>query len=43
LGVGLHAYGDSESSTAMWLLGFVASQAVLIGVGCLAPKPRLAG
>lgn len=42
LGVGLHAYGDSESSTAMWLLGFVASQALVIAVGCISPKPRLA-
>lgn len=41
LGVGLHAYGDSESSTAMWLLGFVASQMVVIALGCVAPKPRL--
>lgn len=42
LGVGLHAYGDSESSTAMWLLGFVASQLVVVALGCVAPKPRLA-
>lgn len=40
LGVGLHAYGDSESSTATWLLGFVASQAIVIAVGCIAPNPR---
>ncbi|CAN0365556.1 unnamed protein product, partial [Ectocarpus sp. 4 AP-2014] len=40
LGVGLHAYGDSESSTATWLLGFVVSQALVIVVGCIAPNPR---
>lgn len=39
LGVGLHAYGDSESSTAAWLLGFVASQ-LLVMLLALAPSPR---
>jgi hypothetical protein len=33
LGVGLHAYGASESSTAMWLLVFAVSQAVVIALG----------
>jgi ABC-type transport system involved in cytochrome c biogenesis permease subunit len=33
LGVGLHSYGASESSTAMWLLTFAASQLVLIALG----------
>jgi ABC-type transport system involved in cytochrome c biogenesis permease subunit len=37
LGVGLHAYGASERNTAMWLLAFVASQIVLIGLG-MAPR-----
>jgi ABC-type transport system involved in cytochrome c biogenesis permease subunit len=36
-GVGLHAYGASESSTAMWLLTFAASQLALIGMG-LTPR-----
>jgi ABC-type transport system involved in cytochrome c biogenesis permease subunit len=36
-GVGLHAYGASESSTAMWLLGFGLSQLAIIALG-LAPK-----
>ncbi|MEX0611086.1 MAG: cytochrome c biogenesis protein CcsA, partial [Pirellulales bacterium] len=35
LGVGLHSYGASESSTAMWLLTFAASQLVLIGLGLM--------
>jgi ABC-type transport system involved in cytochrome c biogenesis permease subunit len=35
LGVGLHAYGASETSTALWLLGFVISQIVVIAVGLL--------
>jgi len=35
LGVGLHAYGASESSTAMWLLTFGTSQLVLIGLGLM--------
>ena len=35
LGVGLHAYGGSERNTAMWLLVFVASQLVLIGLGMM--------
>jgi ABC-type transport system involved in cytochrome c biogenesis permease subunit len=34
-GVGLHAYGASESSTAMWLLVFAVSQLVLIGLAML--------
>jgi len=33
LGVGLHSYGASESSTAMWLLTFTVSQLVLIALG----------
>jgi ABC-type transport system involved in cytochrome c biogenesis permease subunit len=37
LGVGLHAYGASESSTAMWLLVFAASQLAIIALG-LMPK-----
>jgi len=35
LGVGLHAYGASESSTALWLLTFVATQLVLIALGMM--------
>jgi hypothetical protein len=35
LGVGLHAYGESESSTAMWLLVFAASQLAIIAIGAL--------
>jgi ABC-type transport system involved in cytochrome c biogenesis permease subunit len=35
LGVGLHAYGANDSKTAMWLLTFVVSQAVLIALGLL--------
>jgi ABC-type transport system involved in cytochrome c biogenesis permease subunit len=35
LGVGLHAYGASESSTAMWLLIFAASQLAIIAVGAI--------
>jgi ABC-type transport system involved in cytochrome c biogenesis permease subunit len=35
LGEGLHAYGASESSTAMWLLVFGASQLALIGLGMM--------
>jgi ABC-type transport system involved in cytochrome c biogenesis permease subunit len=34
-GVGLHAYGASTSSTAMWLLTFAASQLALIGLGLM--------
>jgi ABC-type transport system involved in cytochrome c biogenesis permease subunit len=37
LGVGLHAYGASETATAMWLLTFAVSQLVLIA---LALMPR---
>lgn len=37
LGVGLHSYGASDSSTAMWLLAFAASQALVIGTGLLLP------
>lgn len=37
LGVGLHAYGATDSSTAMWLLAFAASQAVVITLGLLPP------
>jgi ABC-type transport system involved in cytochrome c biogenesis permease subunit len=37
LGEGLHAYGASESSTAMWLLTFAASQFALIVLGMM-PK-----
>ena len=33
LGVGLHAYGANDSSTAMWLLTFAASQVALILLG----------
>jgi len=35
LGVGLHSYGASESSTAMWLLTFAASQFALIALGLM--------
>jgi len=35
LGVGLHAYGASESSTAMWLLAFVATQLAIIALGLM--------
>ncbi|HVT27699.1 MAG TPA: cytochrome c biogenesis protein CcsA [Lacipirellulaceae bacterium] len=35
LGVGLHSYGASESSTAMWLLTFAASQLALVGLGLM--------
>jgi hypothetical protein len=35
LGVGLHAYGASESSTAMWLLTFALSQFLLIALGAM--------
>jgi ABC-type transport system involved in cytochrome c biogenesis permease subunit len=35
LGVGLHSYGASESSTAMWLLAFAVSQLVLIALGMM--------
>ncbi|HEY3392870.1 MAG TPA: hypothetical protein VGK58_09195, partial [Lacipirellulaceae bacterium] len=35
LGEGLHAYGASESSTAMWLLVFGATQLALIGLGMM--------
>jgi ABC-type transport system involved in cytochrome c biogenesis permease subunit len=34
-GVGLHAYGASESSTALWLLTFATSQFALIGLGLM--------
>jgi len=35
LGVGLHSYGASESSTAMWLLTFTATQLAFIGLGLM--------
>jgi ABC-type transport system involved in cytochrome c biogenesis permease subunit len=35
LGVGLHSYGASESSTAMWLLTFAASQIALVALGLM--------
>jgi ABC-type transport system involved in cytochrome c biogenesis permease subunit len=35
LGVGLHAYGASESSTAMWLLTFAATQLAIIALGLM--------
>lgn len=41
LGVGLHAYGDSESNTAVILLGFVVSQLIVIAIGVLAPRSRI--
>lgn len=34
-GVGLHAYGASESSTAMWLLAFGATQLAIIALGLI--------
>ncbi len=33
LGVGLHAYGANDSSTAMWLLMFAISQIAIIALG----------
>jgi ABC-type transport system involved in cytochrome c biogenesis permease subunit len=38
LGVGLHSYGASESSTAMWLLTFAASQVALVALGLMPPQ-----
>ncbi len=38
LGVGLHSYGANDSSTAMWLLTFAASQLALIVLGAM-PRP----
>lgn len=35
LGVGLHSYGASESSTVYWLEWFVFSQLAVVAVGCL--------
>jgi ABC-type transport system involved in cytochrome c biogenesis permease subunit len=35
LGVGLHSYGASESSTAMWLFVFAASQLAIIALGLM--------
>jgi ABC-type transport system involved in cytochrome c biogenesis permease subunit len=35
LGVGLHAYGASESSTAMWLLTFAISQLAIMALGAM--------
>jgi ABC-type transport system involved in cytochrome c biogenesis permease subunit len=35
LGVGLHSYGASESSTAMWLLVFAGSQAAAVALGAM--------
>lgn len=35
LGVGLHAYGGSETSTTTWLLAFAVSQLLLIALGML--------
>ncbi len=35
VGVGLHSYGASESSTAMWLLTFAASQLAIIALGLM--------
>ncbi len=37
-GVGLHAYGASESSTAMWLLVFGATQLAIIGLALIPQK-----
>jgi ABC-type transport system involved in cytochrome c biogenesis permease subunit len=34
-GVGLHAYGASESSTANWLLAFAATQLAIIALGMM--------
>jgi ABC-type transport system involved in cytochrome c biogenesis permease subunit len=34
-GVGLHAYGASESSTAMWLLVFATSQLAIMALGAM--------
>jgi ABC-type transport system involved in cytochrome c biogenesis permease subunit len=38
LGVGLHAYGGSDSSTAMWLLTFATTQLVLILLAAIPPS-----
>jgi ABC-type transport system involved in cytochrome c biogenesis permease subunit len=35
LGVGLHSYGASDSSTAMWLLTFAVSQLAVIALGAV--------
>jgi ABC-type transport system involved in cytochrome c biogenesis permease subunit len=35
LGEGLHAYGGSNTNTAMWLLAFAGSQLALIGLGMM--------
>jgi ABC-type transport system involved in cytochrome c biogenesis permease subunit len=35
LDVGLHSYGASDSSTAMWLLAFAASQLAVIALGLM--------
>jgi ABC-type transport system involved in cytochrome c biogenesis permease subunit len=35
LGVGLHSYGATDSSTAMWLLAFGLSQAAIIVLGLI--------
>jgi ABC-type transport system involved in cytochrome c biogenesis permease subunit len=35
LGVGLHSYGASESSTAMWLLTFASTQLALVILGMM--------
>jgi hypothetical protein len=37
-GVGLHAYGASESSTAMWLLTFAISQLAIMALGAMPPE-----
>jgi ABC-type transport system involved in cytochrome c biogenesis permease subunit len=37
-GVGLHAYGASESSTAMWLLAFGGTQLAIIALGLMPPN-----
>lgn len=42
LGVGLHSYGFMDSALA-WLLAFVASQLLLIAIGCIPQRLWLGG
>jgi ABC-type transport system involved in cytochrome c biogenesis permease subunit len=37
-GVGLHAYGASESKTAVWLLAFGTTQLAIIALGLMPPR-----
>ena len=40
LGVGLHAYGASDSPTAVYLAGFCASQLAVIVFAAFAPSGK---